>query len=65
MGLLYMARAGYNPQEAISFWERMSTAGGAQPPEFASTHPSHGRRIQDLEAFMPKAMAEYEKSKAR
>ena len=65
MGLLYMARAGYDPHEAISFWERMSTAGGAQPPEFASTHPSHGRRIEDLEAFMPRAMAEYEKSKAR
>jgi len=62
MGLLYMARAGYNPQEAISFWERMSDAGGAQPPEFASTHPSHGHRIQDLQAFMPKAMAEYQKT---
>ena len=65
LGARIMARAGYDPHEAISFWERMSTAGGAQPPEFASTHPSHGRRIQDLEAFMPKAMAEYEKSKAR
>ena len=65
MGLLYMARAGYDPHEAISFWERMSTAGGQQPPEFASTHPSHGRRIEDLKAFMPKAMAEYEKAKAR
>jgi predicted Zn-dependent protease len=63
MGLLYMARAGYDPHEAISFWERMSNAGGAQPPEFASTHPSHGRRIQDLKDFMPKAMAEYQKAK--
>jgi predicted Zn-dependent protease len=62
MGLLYMARAGYNPQESISFWERMSSTGGAQPPEFASTHPSHGHRIQDLQAFMPKAMAEYQKT---
>ncbi|MEO5803765.1 MAG: M48 family metallopeptidase [Verrucomicrobiota bacterium] len=65
MGLLYMARAGYDPQEAISFWERMSQAGGSQPPEFASTHPSHGSRIEDLQRFMPKAMAEYEKSARR
>jgi len=65
MGLLYMARAGYDPREAVSFWERMSSAGGPQPPEFASTHPSHGRRIQDLQAFMPQAIAEYEKAKSR
>ena len=65
MGLLYMARGGYDPREAISFWERMSSAGGQQPPEFASTHPSHGTRIQELREFMPKAMAEYEKRSAR
>lgn len=65
MGLLYMARAGYDPREAIAFWERMSTAGGQQPPEFASTHPSHGQRIEDLRAFMPKAMEEYEKAGGR
>jgi metalloendopeptidase OMA1, mitochondrial len=65
MGLLYMARAGYDPHEAISFWERMSSAGGTQAPDFASTHPSHARRIQDLRAFLPKAMAEYEKVKSR
>ena len=65
MGLLYMARAGYDPREAISFWERMSDAGGQQPPEFASTHPSHGTRIQELREFMPKATAEYEKRATR
>ena len=65
MGLIYMARAGYDPREAISFWERMSSAGGQQPPEFASTHPSHGRRIEELREFLPKAMAEYEKHSAR
>lgn len=64
MGLFYMARAGYDPQEAISFWERMDSAGGPQPPEFASTHPSHGRRIEQLREFLPKAMAEYKKSAA-
>src|SRR6185436_11626822 len=51
LGLLYMARAGYDPREAIGFWERMSTAGGAQPPAYMSTHPSHEQRIQDLTAF--------------
>ena len=65
LGLIFMARAGYDPHEAISFWERMSTVGGAQPQAYLSTHPSHARRIEDLQAFMPKAMAEYEKAKAR
>jgi predicted Zn-dependent protease len=64
MGLLYMARAGYDPGEAISFWERMGSVGGQQPPEFASTHPSHGTRIQQLREFMPKAVAEFEKRSA-
>ncbi len=63
MGLLYMARAGYDPRAAIAFWERMSTAGGQQPPEFASTHPSHATRIEQLRAFMPKAMAEFESAR--
>ncbi|HUS35883.1 MAG TPA: M48 family metallopeptidase [Verrucomicrobiae bacterium] len=61
MGLLYMARGGYDPREAIEFWQRMSQAGGNQPPEFASTHPSHASRIRELEAFLPTAIAEYEK----
>jgi predicted Zn-dependent protease len=65
MGLIYMARAGYDPREAITFWERMSKAGDAQPSEFASTHPSHDRRIEDLKTLMPKALSEYEKAKGR
>lgn len=56
MGLLYMARAGYDPREAIEFWERMSQAGGQQPPEFASTHPAHATRIENLKTFLPRAM---------
>lgn len=60
MGLLYMARAGYDPRESLSFWERMSEAGGRSPPEFMSTHPSHGTRIENLRAAMPKAIAEFE-----
>ncbi|CAN5468582.1 M48 family metallopeptidase [soil metagenome] len=62
VGLLYMARAGYDPQESIRFWERMDRSGGAQPPEFLSTHPSHGHRIQQLEAWMPQALEEYHKA---
>ena len=65
IGLLYMARAGYDPRESISFWERMAEAGGNQPPEFMSTHPSHGTRIERLQQFMPKALAEYGKATKR
>lgn len=64
IGLSYMARAGYDPREAITFWQRMGQTGGGQPPEFASTHPSHETRIEQLKALMPKAMEEYEKSSA-
>jgi predicted Zn-dependent protease len=63
MGLLYMARAGYDPRESIAFWERMGRAAGSgQPPEFMSTHPSHGTRIRNLQEFMPRALREYEKA---
>ena len=59
LGLLYMARAGYDPRESIGFWERMSKTGGSGPPEFMSTHPSHGTRIENLKQFMPRALEEY------
>lgn len=59
LGLVFMAMAGYNPQEAPQFWERMAAIGGGAPPEFLSTHPGHGRRISDLEAFMPEALKYY------
>src|SRR6185369_16838639 len=65
MGLIYMARAGYDPREAISFWERMNQSGGSQAPGFMSTHPSHGARIDRLKALLPKAMEVYENSAAR
>jgi predicted Zn-dependent protease len=60
IGLLYMARAGYDPRESIKFWERMEQASQNQPPEFMSDHPSHGTRIQQLEGWMPQAMQEYQ-----
>src|SRR5262249_9788839 len=54
IGLILMARAGYDPHEAINFWQRMQQmAGSGQPPEFLSTHPSHETRIKDIEGWIP------------
>ncbi|MGR5209581.1 M48 family metallopeptidase [Vibrio sp. WZ-1] len=50
VGLGYMAKAGFNPNQSIDLWKNMSKAGGEQPPEFFSTHPSHSTRIKDLQA---------------
>jgi predicted Zn-dependent protease len=55
--------AGYNPQEAIAFWQRMASAGGGKPPEFLSTHPSDETRMKKLKQFMPEAMKYYKASK--
>ena len=62
IGLHYMARAGYDPRAAIELWENMEAYGGDQPPQFLSTHPSHGNRIARLEELMPEALAEYKRS---
>ena len=62
-GLIFSALAGYDPREAIPFWQRMSTAGGGSPPEFLSTHPSNETRLKKLEKFMPEAMKYYNASK--
>lgn len=61
-GLMFAAMAGYDPQEAIPFWQRMSEAGGTKPPEFLSTHPSDETRIRKLKEFMPEATKYYTKS---
>lgn len=57
LGLVFMTMAGYNPQEAINVWIRMSqlSSGGA-PPEFLSTHPSNETRIKNLKAYLPTAV---------
>ncbi|MCB0514689.1 MAG: M48 family metallopeptidase [Chitinophagales bacterium] len=63
MGLIFMAMAGYNPQEAVPFWQRMKTmSGGQAPPEFLSTHPSNETRIKDLKEYMPQALKYYKGS---
>ncbi len=53
MGLVFMIRAGYDPESAISFWQRMSSQGGGKPPELLSTHPSDERRVQEIREFIP------------
>ncbi len=55
LGMVFMIMAGYNPEEAINVWVRMSERGGSSTPEFLSTHPSNKTRIKDLRAFLPKA----------
>jgi len=65
VGLELMAQAGFDPNESIALWQNMSKAGGAQPPEFLSTHPSHNSRIYELRRHIPKAMPLYEGTKAR
>jgi len=61
LGLIFMAMAGYNPTEAISFWERMSASSGNVPIEFMSTHPSDANRIAKLKELLPEAMKYYKK----
>lgn len=62
IGLVLMARAGYDPREASRFWRRFAQVGGEKPPEFMSTHPSDERRAADLEAMLPEAMADYNRA---
>ena len=56
LGLIFLAMAGYDPNEAISFWERMA-ANGSNPVEFMSTHPSDGNRIAKMKQCLPEAMS--------
>jgi predicted Zn-dependent protease len=59
IGLVLMAKAGYDPRQAIPFWERMNQAGGARPPEFLSTHPAPETRIAKIRELIPEAMRHY------
>ena len=59
IGLILMARAGYDPRGAITLWQRMNAKGGSRPPEFLSTHPAPESRIRDIESQIPEAMKYY------
>jgi predicted Zn-dependent protease len=59
IGLILMAKAGYDPHGAIALWQRMSAKGGSRPPEFLSTHPGPESRIRNIEAEIPEAMKYY------
>ena len=61
LGLIFMAMAGYDPNGAIEFWQRMSQNAGAKPPEFLSTHPSDENRMQTIKSEIPEAMKYYKK----
>ncbi len=64
MGLNFMAKAGFNPEESVILWKNMSSSGGQQPPEFLSTHPAHETRIANLNKAMPEAMRLYKQAQA-
>jgi predicted Zn-dependent protease len=61
LGLFFMAMAGYDPNKAVSFWERMSQMGGSSVPEFLSTHPSDTKRIAEMRKNLPEALKYYKK----
>jgi predicted Zn-dependent protease len=63
IGLELAARAGYNPNAAISLWQKMGQASAGSPPEFMSTHPASSNRIAALQAAIPKVMPLYQQAK--
>ncbi|MBA3562515.1 MAG: M48 family metallopeptidase [Gammaproteobacteria bacterium] len=65
IGLDLMAKAGFDPRSSVELWQNMAEAGGQQPPEFLSTHPSGASRINNLNARMPHAMELYEQARAQ
>jgi predicted Zn-dependent protease len=59
LGLIYMAKAGFPPDTAIAFWQRMSALAQGSPPELLSDHPSDARRIEQIKGWLPEAQAAY------
>jgi metalloendopeptidase OMA1, mitochondrial len=65
IGMIYMAKAGYDPRQAIVLWQNFEKFGGDRPPEFMSTHPAPGSRIANLESLLPQAMPIYEANRQK
>lgn len=61
LGLIFMAMAGYDPNEAVAFWQRMSASSKGSVQEFMSTHPSDESRIAQMKAVLPEALGYYRK----
>ncbi|MEI6827667.1 MAG: M48 family metallopeptidase [Desulfuromonadales bacterium] len=62
LGLVFMTMAGYDPNAAVAFWERMAAQkGGKAPPEFLSTHPADATRIANIKRLIPEVLAKYRK----
>lgn len=59
LGLIFMSMAGYDPEEAVPFWQRMSSVNKNKTPEFLSTHPSDQTRIKNLQALVPEVKGKY------
>ncbi|PLW94903.1 MAG: peptidase M48 [Marinilabiliales bacterium] len=62
IGMVFMALAGYDPSEAVKFWERMAAHSGPSIPQFLSTHPSDENRVKAMKEFLPTAMQYYKKN---
>jgi predicted Zn-dependent protease len=63
LGLIYSAKAGYDPRASIRFWQKMMSKSKRKMPQFLSTHPDSGKRIEFLKSRMPYAMALYKNAK--
>ena len=63
IGMMYMAEAGYPPAQSIDVWDRMAASSPSNTPVFLSTHPSHGKRKENLREWMPQARKKYERNK--
>ena len=62
VGMRFMARAGYDPAEAVALWKRMAETGGKGPIEFLSTHPSSEKRVELLQQILPEMRKRYERA---
>jgi predicted Zn-dependent protease len=63
IGIELAAKAGYNPNAALTLWRKMEAAAGSGPPQFLSTHPSPGNRLEKLAALAPQMMAYYDQAR--